>query len=456
MPPKKRQTKLFVLDTNVLLHDPSALFHFEEHDILLPFAVLEELDKHKSGVQDINRNARQTIRLIGEIISEGSLEKGHPLKQGSGGTASGRLFFQSHPVALRLDYDRKADNEILSVVSHLVETNPGRVVALVSKDINLRIKAGASGLLAEDYLNDQVVEDVDLLYPGVTRLDWNPLEVDGISTRSVPGRVLYFNADDPKWMSEHRPNEFIVLPDGTALQVADQDGRRVLRTLAHYGERNSIWGIKPLNIEQSMALNLLMDPDIDLVSLLGPAGTGKTLLTLAAALQLTFEHAQFREIIYTRATVPMGDDIGFLPGGEEEKMHPWLGALEDSLDVLLGQNNSEEDWKNKTTRDLVMKKVRIKSIAFMRGRTFHEKLVILDEAQNLTPKQIKALITRAGPGSKLILLGNVTQIDVPYLTEGGSGLTYAVERFKQWPHFGHIILTRGERSRLATYANDNL
>lgn len=455
MATKRRSSrKLFVLDTNVLLHDPNALFKFQEHDVFLPFAVLEELDKHKSGLQDINRNARQSIRLLGELLKDGNLSKGFSLSMGGTEAATGRIFFQDQMVDVPPDQVRKADNEILAVVAHLRQRHGAREVVLVSKDINLRVKAQATGLVSEDYLNDHAVEDADLLYTGVTQLDEDPLSVDGVESYMEAGRTYYKLPRGTRL--DVRPNEFLVTPDGLTLQAIIRSGQTLLRTLPRYSGKSSVWGISALNSEQTMALDLLMDPDIDLVSLLGPAGTGKTLLTLAAALQNTLEDAKFQEIIYTRATIPMGEDIGFLPGSEEDKMHPWLGALEDSLDVLLGHKDDQDEWRKKTTRDLVMQRIRIKSIAFMRGRTFHNKLVILDEAQNLTPKQIKALITRAGPGSKIILLGNLSQIDTPYLTENGSGLTYAVERFKSWPHFGHVILTQGERSRLASFANDNL
>jgi PhoH-like ATPase len=250
-------------------------------------------------------------------------------------------------------------------------------------------------------------------------------------------------------------------------QVRETAGNTaVLATLRDYSHgKNNVWGITARNREQNFALNLLMNPDFDFVSLLGHAGTGKTLLALASALTQTLETKRYNEIIITRATVPVGDDIGFLPGTEEEKMQPWMGALEDNLEVLhLGTGKSSNNLNNpqgteaprNSTMELVRSKIKVKSLSFMRGRTFMNKFLIIDEAQNLTPKQMKTLVTRAGPGTKIVCLGNIAQIDTPYLTEGSSGLTYVVDRFKGWPHAGHITLQRGERSRLADYASDAL
>jgi PhoH-like ATPase len=218
----------------------------------------------------------------------------------------------------------------------------------------------------------------------------------------------------------------------------------------------NVWGINARNKEQNFALNLLMDPNVDFVTLLGQAGTGKTLLTLAAALQQTLDLKQYSEIIMTRVTVSVGEDIGFLPGTEEEKMNPWMGALEDNLDVLNKSDETAGDWGRAATQDLIKSRIKVKSLNFMRGRTFLKKFLIIDEAQNLTPKQMKTLITRAGPGTKVVCLGNIAQIDTPYLTEGSSGLTFVVDRFKGWHHNGHVTLQRGERSRLADYAAEAL
>jgi PhoH-like ATPase len=255
-------------------------------------------------------------------------------------------------------------------------------------------------------------------------------------------------------------NQFVYLEHDKPFyaQVRERSGQTaVLQTLKDYTHhKNNVWGITARNREQNFALNLLMNPEIDFVTLLGQAGTGKTLLTLAAGLMQTLEQKVYSEIIMTRVTVPVGEDIGFLPGTEEEKMTPWMGALEDNLDVL---NKSEVDageWGRAATRDLIRSRIKIKSLNFMRGRTFINKLLVIDEAQNLTPKQMKTLITRAGPATKVVCLGNIAQIDTPYLSEGSSGLTYVVDRFKGWNHSGHVTLQRGERSRLAEYAAEVL
>jgi PhoH-like ATPase len=255
-------------------------------------------------------------------------------------------------------------------------------------------------------------------------------------------------------------NEFVYQEGDRPLHAAVREvsGRTaVLETVRDYTHaKNAVWGITARNREQNFALNALMSPDIDFVTLLGQAGTGKTLLTLAAGLMQTLEVKHYSEIIMTRVTVPLGEDIGFLPGTEEEKMGPWMGALEDNLDVLNNTDEEAGEWGRAATRDLIRSRIKIKSLNFMRGRTFINKFLILDEAQNLTPKQMKTLITRAGPGTKVVCLGNIAQIDTPYLTEGSSGLTYVVDRFKGWSHAGHVTLQRGERSRLADHAADIL
>jgi len=457
--------KLFVLDTNVLMHDPASLFRFDEHDVFLPIVTLEELDNHKKGMSEVARNARQVSRsldaLVGEV--EGGIEQGIALSRLGNRDAGGRLFLQTQALASSLPETLaagKADNQILAVVRALQLQFPDRPVVLVSKDINMRIKARALGLRAEDYHNDQVVEDLDMLYAGTLALPADFWERHGkgmeswqqagsnwyrVTGPAVPGFML---------------NQFVFLEGDMPLaaQVKELNGRTaVLQTLRDYGHlKNAVWGVTARNREQNFALNLLMNPDIDFVSLLGQAGTGKTLLALAAGLAQTLEHKRYGEIIVTRATVPVGEDIGYLPGTEEEKMQPWMGALEDNLEVLTQGSGSGGEWGRAAATDLIRSRIKVKALSFMRGRTFLNKYLIIDEAQNLTPKQMKTLITRAGPGTKVICLGNIAQIDTPYLTESSSGLTYVVDRFKGWAHAGHVTLQRGERSRLADFAADAL
>ncbi|MBP6775648.1 MAG: PhoH family protein, partial [Piscinibacter sp.] len=473
-PRKPRGTgpaKLFVLDTNVLMHDPMSLFRFDEHDIYLPMITLEELDDHKKGMSEVARNARQVSRdldaLAATLNRKGNVDMGEGLPLAGTGhrEAAGRLFFQTTLVNVTLPAglpQGKADNQILGVVQALREVHAGREVVLVSKDINMRIKARALGLAAEDYFNDKTLEDGDLLYTGVLQLPADFWDRHGKTMESWnQGGLTYYRIAGPM-VPLLLVNQFVFLeaPGAAPLyaKVAEITGKTaVLRTLKEYTHaKNAVWGVTARNREQNFSLNLLMDPECDFVTLTGTAGTGKTLMTLAAALSQVMDDRRYTEIIVTRVTVPVGEDIGYLPGNEEEKMNPWMGALDDNLEVLARSDGGAGEWGRAATNDLVRSKIKIKSMAFMRGRTFLNKFLIIDEAQNLTPKQMKTLITRAGPGTKIVCLGNLAQIDTPYLTEGSSGLTYAVDRFKGWPHGGHVTLARGERSRLADFASEVL
>jgi PhoH-like ATPase len=458
-------TKLFVLDTNVLMHDPTSLFQFEEHDVYVPMVVLEELDNNKKGMTEVARNARQVSRFLDELVRQpdADMSQGLPLGVTGQRQATGNLYLQTETLVLEQTAalaGMKADNQILGVALALQRRSPKRAVILVTKDINMRIKAHALTILAEDYTTDKVLEDSDLLYTGSRELspDFWDLHGGNIESWQEQGRTLY-RIEGPL-CSQLLVNEFVWQEGDRPFfaQVRSRDGKTaVLQTLKDYGsQRNNTWGIVAANREQNFALNLLMDPELDFVTLLGQAGTGKTLLTLAAGLMQTLEYKIYNEIIMTRVTVPVGEDIGFLPGTEEEKMTPWMGALEDNLDVLNRSDDEAGDWGRAATRDLIRSRIKIKSLNFMRGRTFLNKYLIIDEAQNLTPKQMKTLITRAGPGTKVVCLGNIAQIDTPYLTEGSSGLTYVVDRFKDWSHSGHITLQRGERSRLAEHASEVL
>ena len=459
--------KLFVLDTNVLMHDPMCLFRFEEHDIFLPMIVLEELDSHKKGMTEVARNARQTSRLLDGLVGihNSDISNGLTLSSTGHKEVGGKLFFQTMPLAFELPVSLpqgKADNQILGVVKALGDLHSDRQVVLVSKDINMRVKARALGLHAEDYQNDKTLEDGDLLYSGALALssDFWSKQAKTIESWQSAGHT-YYRISGAVVSSLHI-NQFIFFesPGEPSLyaRVTEIRGKTaVFKTLKDFSHlKNAAWGITTRNREQNFALNMLMDSDIDFVTLTGTAGTGKTLLALAAGLVQVLDERRYTEIIMTRATVSVGEDIGFLPGTEEEKMGPWMGALDDNLEVLGKTDTSAGEWGRAATSELIRSKIKIKSLNFMRGRTFLNKFVIIDEAQNLTPKQMKTLITRAGPGTKIICMGNIAQIDTPYLTEGSSGLTYAVDRFKGWPHGGHITLARGERSRLADYASEVL
>jgi len=470
-------TKLFVLDTNVLLHDPMCLFRFEEHDVFLPMIVLEELDGHKKGMTEVARNGRQTSRTLDALAAAQGADIGLGLKLNSTGhgEAGGKLFFQTQSLNYTLPASLpqgKADNQILGVVEALKllpenmpdgKGKPAREVVLVSKDINMRVKARALGLAAEDYQNDKTLEDGDLLYSGSLALPHDFWSTHGKTVESwQTGSHTFYRVSGPIVPQLHI-NQFVYFevpgePSLYARVTEIRDKTAVLRTLKDFGHaKNAIWGVTTRNREQSFAVNLLMDPEVDFVTLTGTAGTGKTLMALAAGLTQVLDDRRYTEIIMTRATVSVGEDIGFLPGTEEEKMGPWMGALDDNLEFLAkGDGGNAGEWGRAATNELIRSRIKIKSMNFMRGRTFMNKYVIIDEAQNLTPKQMKTLITRAGPGTKIICMGNLAQIDTPYLTEGSSGLTYAVDRFKGWPHGGHITLARGERSRLADFASDVL
>jgi PhoH-like ATPase len=461
-------SRLFVLDTNVLLHDPMALFRFEEHDIFLPMIVLEELDAHKKGMTEVARNGRQTSRMLDALVGARGADMAHGLALDATGhaQAGGKLFFQTAPLTIEMPSalpHGKADNQILGVVAALGRQYAPRQVVLVSKDINMRVKARALGLAAEDYQNDKTLEDGDLLYSGALALppDFWTRQSKTIESWQSGTHTLY-RIGGPI-VAQLTINQFVYFEapgePGFYARVTEIRGKTaVLKTLKDYTHlKHGVWGIAARNREQNFALNLLMDPEIDFVTLAGTAGTGKTLLALAAGLTQVLDERRYAEIIMTRATVSMGEDIGFLPGTEEEKMTPWMGALDDNLEVLAkGDASGAGEWGRAATNELIRSRIKIKSMNFMRGRTFMNKWIILDEAQNLTPKQIKTLATRAGPGTKIICMGNLTQIDTPYLTEGSSGLTYAVDRFKGWPHGGHIMLARGERSRLADFASEVL
>lgn len=464
---REDRKKLFVLDTNVLLHDPRCLFRFAEHDVFLPMTTLEEIDNHKVGTTEVARNGRSISRTLDALLEA---HAGRPLSEGldlsalGNVEAQGRLYFETSPVAAPLPPElpaNKGDNRILAVVSGLASHFTEHVAVLVSKDVNMRIKATALGLPAEDYFSDKVLDDTDLLFPGIRALsnDFWTIVAPTLESSEKNGVATYsFLTSTP---GDFVMNEILWIPSdvGTpfAARVTAIEGTRITMTLLkdYTKTGDKLFGIHARNVEQNAALNLLLSPDIDFVTILGQAGTGKTLMSLAAAFAMTVDEHRFDEILVTRATVSVGEDIGYLPGSEEEKMVPWMGAIYDNLDVLAGTKGMKA-WEAKTTRGVLEQRLNVKSMSLMRGRTFQRKFVLIDEAQNLTPKEMRTLITRAGPGTKIVCLGNLAQIDTPYLTEGSSGLTYAVERFLGWEHAATLTLSRGERSRLAEHAAEVL
>ncbi|MDR9413360.1 MAG: PhoH family protein [Spiribacter sp.] len=423
-----------LLDTSVLLHDPAAVFRFGEQDLYLPLAVLHGLDNARHGQSEEARNALQASRFLDQLlsgVSPSEMERGLPLGEGLG-----RLYFITEPTA---------DADVLAAAQTLTRTHPDIQVTLVARDINLRIQASVLGLQAEDHESEARLDDPDLLPGGV-----HSVSDPAAPPEQAVANEFLIQANSAAWRLHAEPDTATLVPQ----PIID---------FSAAGE--PVWGIHARNQQQTLALNLLMDPDVELVTLLGPAGTGKTLLTLAAGLAQTLETGHYEEILMTRATIAIGEDIGYLPGTEEEKMTPWMGALMDNLEVLsastgaAGPGNgasSGSRWAQAATQDLLQSRVRVRSLNFMRGRTLLNRYMVLDEAQNLTPQQMRTLITRAGPGTKIVCLGNVAQIDTPWLTPTTSGLTYLVRRFRDWPHSGHLNLTRGERSRLAAHASDVL
>ena len=423
-----------LLDTSVLLHDPAALFRFGEQDLYLPLAVLHGLDNARHGQSEEARNALQASRFLDQLlsgVSPAEMERGLPLGEGLG-----RLYFITEPTA---------DADVLAAAQTLTRTHPDIQVTLVARDINLRIQASVLGLQAEDHESEARLDDPDLLPSGI-----HPVSDPTALPEQAVANEFLLQANSAAWRLHAEPDTGTLVPQ----PITDFSA-----------EGEPVWGIHARNQQQTLALNLLMDPDVELVTLLGPAGTGKTLLTLAAGLAQTLESGHYEEILMTRATIAIGEDIGYLPGTEEEKMTPWMGALMDNLEVLsastgaAGPGNgasSGSRWAQAATQDLLQSRVRVRSLNFMRGRTLLNRYMVLDEAQNLTPQQMRTLITRAGPGTKIVCLGNVAQIDTPWLTPTTSGLTYLVRRFRDWPHSGHLNLTRGERSRLAAHASDVL
>lgn len=474
-----KQARNYVLDTNVLLHDPRALFRFADNHVHLPMTVLEELDAHKKGDADTARNAREVSRVLNKLIeglNSEQLEQGVALNTTEeGGQAAGRLFF----IRLVPDISARiidalgletasADNRILAAVAFVRERHTLGTTALVSKDVNLRVKALACGLTSQDYRNDRILNDSDLLPVG-----YQEVRADFWEKNAIPGEEVFFReGHGPKSRKariglsmplntfvidvDHQPptlwrveasehNESRLFQVGAQKDVdtaveADSPGKAGKRRAKSEGPAI----LTPRNPHQAMALNLLHDDSLDVVSLLGNAGTGKTLLALAAGISQV-QAGRFTGVILTRPTVPLGEDIGFLPGTEEDKMAPWLGGTLDDCFEALGlpdQGSAHHEMRNA---------ISVRAMSFMRSRSFHRKYIIVDEAQNLTSLQVRGLLTRAGDGSKVVLTGNTAQIDTPYLDEGSSGLVWAVKTLHGWAHGGNIILPRGERSRLATF-----
>lgn len=428
--------KLYILDTNVLLHDPTSLMAFEENELVIPLVVIEELDTFKDSENEIGRNARQVARTLDSYMEFGSLNKGISLSNGG----SLRVELNCMPnIPAHLD-PHKADNRIIGVALGLAERYPDKKVILVSKDINMRIKCDSLGVESQDYHKDHLVDNADELYSGFTEITIQDEEIDAFHAGTSLLR--------PDMMStSFYPNQFVLMksiinPKKSALARVIDLHSPFDRVLDH----KDIWGIIPKNKEQTFALNLLMDPDVNLVSLIGLAGSGKTLLSIAAALQQTVESKEYKRIIVSRPIQPMGKDLGFLPGTLEEKMSPWIAPLNDNLEFLFDGNIKTLEMFRESGI------IQIEALTYIRGRSIPNSFIIIDEAQNLSVHELKTIITRAGEGSKIVLTGDIEQIDSPYLDAVSNGLSIAVEKFKEYDIAGHVTLRSGVRSGLATLA----
>lgn len=455
-----KSRKSYVLDTNVLIHDPNALLNFEEHAVMLPMTVLEELDKLKSGKASVAAECRAAIRMVDKILGDASpqqIRRGVPIWRDNTREHLGTLSVlidqdEGSPQTLNNSLN---DNKIINLLVSMQQQSPNESIVLVTKDINMRLKARACGLESEDYANDQLVSDVQQLAKGYSHFDgsfWD--RFNRVETVQSLGETRhYLRRSD--WADPIYVNQFVKDDMGFIGRVlaADQE-HIVLRDLNQEQiMHREVWGLRPHNILQALALDLLVDPQVHLVSLTGPAGSGKTILALATAIEQSIEEKRFNKIIATRSTPPLAEEHGFLPGTEEEKMDPWLGAISDNIEAL---HLHDESPKGSIEYVKERANIQFKALNYIRGRSFQRSLILIDECQNLTPHQMKAIITRAGEGSKVVCLGNLAQIDTPYLTPTSSGLTYMCERFKGFAHGGHMQLEGVPRSVLAEYAEANL
>ena len=449
----------YVLDTNVLIHDPNALLNFEEHHVIIPMTVLEELDKLKSGKSSTATDCRQAIRLIDKTLGDAppdQVEQGVPIERGKlGPNGTLAILMDKAPIPAHCLPNDLNDNKIINQLCQLQSRYPDGRIVLVSKDINMRLKARACGIDAEDYHTDQLLDDISLLARGYHEIEGSFWErVAKVETRQLTGQTVHEVQLTDNLPALHL-NDFIIDDQGFIGWVKGIEGGKLTIRDLHQEPmlHQECWGLRPRDIFQALAMYALMDPDIHLVNLTGAAGSGKTILALAAAIEQTMVTKTYRRIIATRSTQGLDEDIGFLPGTEKEKMEPWLGAITDNLEAL---HMDDESTHGSVEYILDRVPLQFKSLNYIRGRSFQQSFILIDESQNLTPHQIKTIITRAGNGSKVICLGNLAQIDTPYLNATSSGLTYLTECFKDFPHGVHIHLQGVPRSALAEYAETHL
>ena len=438
--------KNYVLDTNVLLHDPRALFQFKDNNVIVPIYVVEEIDKFKRDLSELGRNARQVSRDLDAFREEnGSLTEGVPLE--NGGTL--RVLFTERELPRELMNQHVADNRILALAIDVKEREPNLRCVFVTKDINLRIRADALGLVTEDYENDKI-ENPEV-YMGVRELEVAKGDIDDFYAR---GELA-----PPDGINGVYPNEFALLkdrnaPNHTALSKYNAQKGRFVPLLKSLKE--GAWGLRPRNKEQSFALDLLLNDEIKLVTIVGKAGTGKTLLAIAAGLQKTMEEQVYQKMLVSRPVFPLGKDIGFLPGTVEEKLNPWMQPIYDNVEFLMGLSRADKK-AGRSYRELIdLGLVAIEPLTYIRGRSIPNQYIVVDEAQNLTPHEVKTIITRVGDNTKIVITGDPYQIDNPYVDSTSNGLVHVVNKFKHERLAGHITLTKGERSALAELASNVL
>jgi PhoH-like ATPase len=430
--------KNFILDTNVLLHDPNAIFSFEDNNVVIPIACIEEIDQFKKDLSELGRNARQVSRILDELRTKGHLVTGVELPN----RGQLRVLFTEKELPRHLQNSHTVDNQILAVAMDVKEREPHPAI-FVTMDSNLRIRADALSIPSVNYDRERV--DISELYPGECEIEASCEAIDQL-----------YQAGEIPWEidADHFPNQYVLLRDRensghTAMARFASDGKRIVKIPRF---KDGVWGIRPRNKQQTFALDLLLSDDVKLVTLVGKAGTGKTLLAIAAGLQKTAEEAVFHKLLVSRPIFPLGRDLGYLPGNIEEKLNPWMQPVYDNVEFLMGLTKADRK-DGRGYHELVdMGLIEIEPLTYIRGRSIPNQYMIVDEAQNLTPHEVKTILTRAGDGTKIVLTGDPYQIDNPYVDSSSNGLTYVVNRFRAQPIAGHITLVKGERSDLAELA----